>query len=117
LSDLTILHFFQVAKDDGFPQIRRKLLQRRLQEFPRFPALQHPISTTVAGGFLFEHRQLVFNRIRHALRLRTTVVIDQQITRQTAQPDRERTFSGAKTLERSENPQEHLLRQILCLVV
>ena len=38
LGDFAILHFLQIAEDDGFPQLGRKLSERRLQQFAGFAA-------------------------------------------------------------------------------
>jgi hypothetical protein len=54
-----------------------------------------------------------FNRIGRPFELASPVMIDQQIACQLAQPDGKRSFPGAKTLQRPEHPEKHLLRQVL----
>src|SRR5207249_970844 len=55
------------------------------------------------------------NGIRHAVRFRSPVMIDQQVPRQPSEPYSKRSLGGAKTPQRPKHPHENFLGQILRL--
>ena len=107
----------EIEQTQHLAQFRREPLQPRLQKLARLTTGQNSIGPRRRSRFLFQHRKLTFNRIRHPVRLRPPVMIYQQVPRQPRKPHRKRALARAETAKRFKQPQEHLLRQILSLVI
>src|SRR5947208_2336433 len=66
-----------------------------------------------ARPHLFDDRQLRFDGIRHPLLSIPAIVIDQKVTGYPCEPSVKAALGTAETLDRLENTEKHLLRQIL----
>ena len=112
--NLPVFHFLQIAQNHRFPQIGGELLQGRLQDLAGLAPGQCLVRADRGRpAHLFQHRKLLLNGIRDALLAGTAIVVNQEITRHPGQPGMKAAFRAAEGLDGLENPQEHLLRQIL----
>ena len=113
-----IVQLLEIPQNHRLPQLRRQLLQRGLQQLTRLPPRQQTVRPSpLSRRPRLDHRQLILNRIRHPVRLRPPVMINQQVPRHPREPHRKRTLAGAKQPQRLEQPEKNLLRQILRFAV
>src|SRR5947207_8569534 len=113
--NLAILQLLQVAQDHRFSQFRRKPRQRRLYLAAQLSQQGLLIRPPSRGFLVFHHRHLVIQRIRYAISLRPTVMVNQQIARHARHPGCESAMGRTIAAQSPVHSQEDILRQILGL--